>query len=63
MKIIRVTKTEFELDDGSVFPITPPLEEELTPEEFQEHYDRASNFIKSCKTLGGLNTDSEKLGQ
>lgn len=61
MKVTRVTKVEFETEDGAVYPITPPLEKDMTPEEFQEHYDRASNFIASCKDIGGLNPNPEKL--
>ena len=63
MKVVRVTRTEFELDTGDIYPINPPLEEDLTPEEFQEHYDRASDFIQSCQNPGGLDTDPKKLGQ
>ena len=46
-QVIRVTKEEFELDDGSIFPIVPPLKEEMTTVEFQEHYERACNLIDS----------------
>jgi hypothetical protein len=30
MRIVRVTKEEFELDNGSVYPIDPPLDREMT---------------------------------
>lgn len=46
MRIVRVTKTEFELDTGSVYPIDPPLDEEMTVEEFQQHYDFAAQVVK-----------------
>lgn len=46
-KVVKVSRYEFELEDGRVFPIIPPLEEDLTPEEFQKHYDRARNIIGS----------------
>lgn len=46
-KVIKVSRHEFELEDGRTFPIIPPLEEDLTPEEFQKHYDRACNIIGS----------------
>ena len=38
-KVVCVTKTEFELDDGSVFPHPMELSEVPTPEEFQAYYD------------------------
>jgi hypothetical protein len=61
MKVTRITRTEFELEDGTIHPITPPLEEDMTPEEFQEHYDRASNFIASIQNPGGNNPNPKKL--
>ena len=48
-KVVKVTKDEFELDDGSVFPIIPPLSEEMSADEFQEHYERACNLVQSLK--------------
>jgi hypothetical protein len=38
-KVVRVTATEFELDDGTVFEHPVELEEVPTPEEFQAFYD------------------------
>lgn len=38
-KVVRVTTTEFELDDGSIFPHAVELEEVPSPEEFQKFYD------------------------
>jgi len=51
-KVVKVTKTEFELESGKVFPIVPPLQYETTPEEFQEHYERACAIIKSIQDAG-----------
>jgi len=34
MKVTRVKKAEFELENGDVFPINPPLKMEMTPNEF-----------------------------
>ena len=48
-KVIRVTKTEFELDNGDVFPIEPELDKDMSPEEFQTHYERAYNIVESLK--------------
>jgi hypothetical protein len=61
-RIIRVTKEEYETDDGSIFSINPPLLEEMDIEEFQEHYDRACNIIKGIENTWGDNQNSEKLG-
>lgn len=63
MCIVRVTKEEFELDNGVVYPIIPPLEEEMTIEEFQRHYDYAAKVVGSCKEVGGNNPDTKGLGQ
>jgi hypothetical protein len=63
MDIVRVTKTEFELENGSVYPIDPPLTQEITIEEFQEHYDFATQVVKSGRDVGGDDPDLEKLGQ
>jgi hypothetical protein len=38
-KIVRVTKTEFETQDGTVRPMLFELDETPTVEEFQEIYD------------------------
>lgn len=38
--IVRVTATEFELDDGRIFTHSVELDEVPTPEEFQEIYDQ-----------------------
>lgn len=42
-KIVRVTKTEFEMEDGTIHPILFDLEETPTVEEFQEQYDEWLN--------------------
>jgi len=39
VKIIRVTKTEFELEDGRIYEHLVELEEIPSLEEFQEIYD------------------------
>jgi len=57
-KVVRVTKNEFELEDGTVRQIIPPLDEIMTPEEFQEHYDRAINIIQSIKDSRSNNEDT-----
>ena len=61
-KVVRVTKEEFETESGNVYPIVPPLEDDVTPEEFQEHYERAINIIQSIKNAGSDNQNIKKLG-
>ena len=62
MCIVRVTKDEFETEDGSVYPIVPPLEEEISLEEFQEHYDYASAVVRGRKKAGGDASNHPGLG-
>jgi len=47
VKVIRVTATEFELNDGRTFEHPIPLEadEIPTPEEFQEYYDHWKSIL------------------
>jgi len=44
--VIRVTKTEFELDDGRVFPHPVELDEVPSIEEFQKIYDKSRKLVK-----------------
>ena len=62
MRIIKITREEFETEDGSVFPIIPPLTEDMTVEEFQRHYDYASEVVRGSTTAGGNNPDTSGLG-
>lgn len=43
--ITRVSKTEFELDDGRVFPLLIELDEIPTIEELQKILDNSKNLI------------------
>jgi len=63
MKIVRVELNEFELEDGSIYPIEPPLKNKMTAVEFQEHYDKAHKSLESLKDSGGNNSDTESVGQ
>jgi len=56
--IVKITKTEYTLRDGSILPIDPPLLEVMTVEEFKKHYDFAAEVIRSCRDAGCNNTDS-----
>ena len=46
MKIIRVTKTEFEFEDGRVYEHPVELDTVLSVEKFQEIYDSWEKAIK-----------------
>lgn len=61
-KVVRVTREEFETESGNVYPIDPPLEEDVTPEEFQEHYERAINLVQGIKNVGSDNQNIKELG-
>lgn len=49
MRVVSVSRTEFKIEDGRVFPIDPPLQEDMTPDEFQEHYDLAAALVGSLR--------------
>jgi len=63
MNIIRISKTEFEMEDGSTYPIEPPLEKELTLEEFKEIYGKTLKALRSCGIIGSDNTDPTGLDE
>ena len=63
LRVVRVSLNEFELEDGSIFPIDPPLVEEMTPDEFQEHYEYAVTALGGHKALGSHASDAEDVGQ
>jgi len=58
MRILRISKNEFELENGDVFPIEPPLEKEMSIEEFQKHYDYATSIVGGSKKAGYNNSDN-----
>ena len=51
-KVVRVSKTEFELDTGDVFPFPFDMEEELTVEEFQRILDNSKELV--LQMLSGI---------
>ena len=63
MKVVRVTLTEFETENGSVYPILPTLEKLLTPTEFQVCYDRATQLVLGVKDVGDHNDDPSSVEQ
>ena len=50
-QIVRVTKTEFELEDGTIYPHAVELDEIPTPEEFQETYDNWLHIFQEQKLI------------
>ena len=54
-KVIRVSKTEFELDNGDVHPFPFDMDEELTVEEFQKILDGSKDII--LQILGDVDND------
>jgi hypothetical protein len=61
-KVVRLTKKEFELDNGDIFPIEPPLEEDMSIEDFQICYERAVNTITGINRIGSNDEDSQEVG-
>ena len=52
-KIVRVTKTEFELDDGRIFPHPVELDPVPSVEEFQKTYDRSRKLVQEMMDNDG----------
>jgi hypothetical protein len=50
-KIVRVTETEFELEDGTICPIPFELDEVPTVEEFQKTYDEWLKIFQEKQLL------------
>ena len=44
-KVIKVTKTEFELDNGDIYPHNFELDEDISVEEFQKLLDSSKELI------------------
>ena len=44
--VVRITKDEFELDDGRIFPHMVELDEVPTIEEFQKTYDKSRKLVQ-----------------
>lgn len=60
-RVIRVSRTEFQLDDMTVHPILPPLDHDPSIEEFQEHYDRARRAIQGIADARGNDEDPQAM--
>ena len=44
-KVIRVTKSEFKLDNGDIYPHAFELDDDITVEEFQKLLDSSKEMI------------------
>lgn len=44
-KVIRVTKTEFELDNGDIYPHTFDIDEKISVKEFQKLLDASQSTM------------------
>ena len=63
MRVVSVSRTEFKTKDGRVFPIDPPLLEDMTPDEFQEHYDLAATLVGSLQAPRDNASEPETVGR
>jgi hypothetical protein len=54
LMVVRVTKTEFELSDGRVFPMMFDFADDEVPtvEEFQQSYDQWRSLFGELKLTG-----------
>jgi hypothetical protein len=56
-KVVRVTKTELELENGDVYPHAFELDEDVTVEEFQELLDSSKSML--LNHIKEINKDNE----
>ena len=63
MRVVRVTKTEFELDNGDVYPLPFELDETPTLKEFNEIYANSRTLVETLIIQSknkGFNLEDEK---
>jgi len=56
-KVVRVTKTEFELENGDVYPHAFELDKDITIEDFQKLLDSSKSII--LNHIIEINKDNE----
>ena len=56
-KVVRVTKTEFELDNGDIYPHVFELDDDITVEEFQKLLDESKDTV--LNHIKNINKDNE----
>lgn len=54
-KVVKVTKTDYTLDNGDVYEHTFDIDENITVKEFQSLLDNAKNII--VETLNKIEND------
>ena len=54
-KVVKVTKTDYTLDNGDVYEHTFDIDENITVDEFQSLMDNAKNII--VETLNKIEND------
>jgi hypothetical protein len=59
MKIVKLSRDLFVTEDGTEYPIDPPLEQDMTIEEFEILYGKAVDIIKSLGDVGSASLYSE----
>jgi hypothetical protein len=58
-KVVKVTKTEFELEDGSIYPIPFELDYTPTVKEFQEMINNSKKLMLNLiNEINGTITDN-----
>ena len=62
-QVIWVSRTEFCLNDGTVYPINPPLDRDISVIEFQQHYERIGDIIGSLSSFENIAKDTATMGQ
>lgn len=45
MKVVRVSKTEYELENGDIYPNVFELDDDITIEEFQKLLDESKSLV------------------
>ena len=56
MKVVRVSKTEYELENGDIFPLPFELNDDITIDEFQELLDESKlTILNHLKNMGKKN--------
>ena len=63
MKVVRVTRTEFELDNGDIYPLPFELDETPTLKEFNEIYANSRTLVENLITQSknkSFNSPDEK---
>jgi len=62
-RVVRATRTEFEMDDGAIYPFFLPFDYEPSIKEIQKHYDRACDSVQGLQDDGDNNKNLARLGR